>query len=89
MGAPLSLLENGQTLKSPGLLPVPMRIIAETRSGREGLEMPEGASPMEVLARLCLLPDAHIVLRSGVPVPIDEVLADGDVLKVVKVASGG
>jgi sulfur carrier protein ThiS len=66
-----------------------MKIIVDRNGGREEVEMPESASPIDLLDRLCLLPDAHIVLRAGVPIPIDEQLADGDTLKIVKVASGG
>jgi sulfur carrier protein ThiS len=56
---------------------------------KEEIEVPDGASPLDLLARLCLLPDAHLVLREGIPIPIDERLNDGDSLKIVKVASGG
>jgi len=66
-----------------------MKIVISRRGGRDEVDVPENASPMDVLKELGLLPDAHIVLRDGVPIPIDERLNDGDVLKVIVVASGG
>jgi len=65
-----------------------MKITIE-REGREEIVLPDGASPLDVLARFSLLPDAHIVLREGVPIPVDEKLRDGDALKIIRVASGG
>lgn len=66
-----------------------MRVTAARNGGEDEIELPENASSMDLLARLGLLPDAYIVLRDGIPIPIDERLNDGDVLKIVKVASGG
>ncbi|MDW5563549.1 MAG: hypothetical protein SA339_10015 [Methanomassiliicoccus sp.] len=66
-----------------------MRVIITKGGCREEMEVPEHASSVEVLDRLCLLPDAHIILRGGVPIPVDERLEDGDTLRIVKVASGG
>lgn len=65
-----------------------MKITVE-REGREEIVLPDGASPLDVLVRFSLLPDAHIVLREGVPIPVDEELREGDALKIIKVASGG
>lgn len=49
----------------------------------------EASSPMEALGVLCLRPDSYLILRNNVPIPIDEPLADGDVIRAVRVASGG
>jgi len=76
-------------MKSPFSIQEAMRIKVEAGGSREELEMPENASSMDLLARLGLLPDAHLVLRDGTPIPIDERLNDEDRLKVIKVASGG
>lgn len=66
-----------------------MKISVVLGGSKEELEVPENASSMDLLARLCLLPDAHLVLREGMPIPVDERLNDGDSLKIIKVASGG
>jgi sulfur carrier protein ThiS len=81
--------QSRQTMKSPRAVRGAMKIIVTRGSDRDEVEVPDNASSMDVLARLCLLPDAHIVLREGVPIPIDEGLSEGDVLRVIKVASGG
>jgi sulfur carrier protein ThiS len=57
----------------------------ETRS----LEMPSGSSVEDVLRTMDLYPDAHIVLRGKVPVPITERLKDQEEFRIIKVASGG
>lgn len=79
----------GQMMKSPCVLRGPMKIVVARGGDREEVDVPENASPLDVLAKLSLLPDAHIVLRDGVPIPVDERLAHGDALRIVKVASGG
>lgn len=78
-----------EMMKSAIVFRLAMRITVETRGRTDSVEMPDGASPMDVLASLTLLPDAHIVLRGGVPIPIDERLSDGDSLRLIRVASGG
>ena len=49
----------------------------------------EASSPMEALEILCLRPDSYLILRDNMPIPIDEPLGDGDVIRAVRVASGG
>lgn len=49
----------------------------------------EASSPMEALEALCLPPDSYLILRDNIPIPIDEPLSDGDVIRAVRVASGG
>ncbi len=49
----------------------------------------EASSPLEALEVLCLRPDSYLILRKNVPIPIDEPLGDGDVIRAVRVASGG
>jgi sulfur carrier protein ThiS len=48
-----------------------------------------GAKVEEVLRSMGLYPDAHIVLRGRTPIPMTEVVTDGEQLRVIKVASGG
>jgi sulfur carrier protein ThiS len=53
------------------------------------IRLPEGSTVETMLDSLGLYPDAHIVVRGKIPVPIDSSLVDGDQLRIVKVASGG
>jgi sulfur carrier protein ThiS len=66
-----------------------MRVRVERGKVREVVEVPEGSTSLEVLAQLRLLPDAHLVLIRGTPVPIDAPLTADMTLQIVKVASGG
>lgn len=58
------------------------------RKARE-MRLPEGSTVGTMLDSLGLYPDAHIVVRGKVPVPVDSPILNGDQLRVVKVASGG
>jgi sulfur carrier protein len=53
------------------------------------VRLPEGSTVETMLDSLGLYPDAHIVVRGKVPVPVDSPLVNGDQLRIVKVASGG
>lgn len=66
-----------------------MRLIVRQGKDEQSMEVPEGSSSLDVLDRLSLLPDAYIVLRGRTPVPVDEVLNDGESIRLIKVASGG
>ena len=57
--------------------------------GREQRELPKGSTAADLVRHLGLPTAACLVLRGGVPIPIDEPLWDGDELEVVYVASGG
>jgi sulfur carrier protein ThiS len=53
------------------------------------LDLRDGAAAMDALEALGLLPDAHVVFRDDVPIPLDEPLKEGERMKVVLVVSGG
>ena len=53
------------------------------------LELRDAATVEELIRTLELLPDGWIAVSDGEPVPIDHVLSDGDVVKLVSVVSGG
>lgn len=55
----------------------------------EDVELAAGATGMDLLERLGLAPDAHILLRGDMPIPVDEPLADGERLIVLSAVSGG
>jgi sulfur carrier protein ThiS len=66
-------------------------MIIKVLSGRkeEDIELPIGASGLDLLAALGLIPDAHILMRGASPFPVDEPLLDGEHVKIIRVASGG
>ena len=53
------------------------------------VEVTHGAICLDILEKLDLSPDAHIVAREGDPIPIDEKLKDGEKIEIIKVVSGG
>lgn len=68
-----------------------MRIRVSLHPGGESrnVELPGGASGLDLVRALRLAPDAHVILRGETPVPEDEALRDGDRVRVVAVVSGG
>ena len=56
---------------------------------RKVMKLSDEASGFDVVDALDLRPDAHILVRDGRPIPMDEVLENGDRVKLIKVASGG
>ncbi len=53
------------------------------------IDVQEGSTPLDIIRRLALAPDAFLVLRDRTPIPVDEVLTDGDSVRLIRVASGG
>ena len=68
-----------------------MRIVAELVQARreETLDLPDGARGFELLKVLGLAPDAHLLVRGGVPIPLDDPLHEGERLRIISVVSGG
>jgi len=56
---------------------------------RRIMKFPDEASGFDVVDALDLKPDAYLLVRDGQPIPMDEVLRNGDRVKLIKVASGG
>jgi sulfur carrier protein ThiS len=63
--------------------------ILPTRKETKRLTLDEGATVDAAIRKLGLYPDQWIPLRDDVPLPLDEPLKDGDVLKLIAVVSGG
>jgi sulfur carrier protein ThiS len=55
----------------------------------QNLEMDEKATGIDLLRKLRLAPDAHILVRRDVPIAADDALANGDRVRVIAVVSGG
>jgi sulfur carrier protein ThiS len=53
------------------------------------VELPSSARGLDLLGVLELAPDAHLLVRGDAPVPEDEVLLEGDRIRVIAVVSGG
>lgn len=53
------------------------------------IELQENSTALDMLKNLDLNPDVMLVIRNEVPIPVDEKLEDKDVLKIVRVVSGG
>ena len=53
------------------------------------VEMVQGTTCQDLLEKLELAYDAHIVTRSNEPISIDEELRDNDDIGIIKVVSGG
>lgn len=60
-----------------------------TRKEKKVVELDKGASVEQAIRALGLVPDAWIPVRENLPLPLDEPLKDGDVLKLISVVSGG
>ncbi len=68
-----------------------MRVHADLvqRHRVEEVELRSGATGMDLLERLHLAPDAHILIRGDLPIPVDAPLADGERLVILSAVSGG
>ncbi len=59
-------------------------------SGKERkVEIAKDKCIEDLFAKLKLFPDAYIALIGDRPVPLTQILHDGDRLRILKVASGG
>jgi sulfur carrier protein ThiS len=61
----------------------------ELKGSATVVRLPQGSKVSDVLEKMKLFADAHIVLRGKTPVPINAEVVDGEKLKVLRVASGG
>jgi sulfur carrier protein ThiS len=55
----------------------------------QSFEVQEGASVADVVRKVGAHPDQVIVIRGEQPMPLDALVREGDVLRVVNVFSGG
>jgi sulfur carrier protein ThiS len=64
-------------------------VTVEHRGNATVVKLPQGSRVSDVLEQMKLYADAHIVIRGKTPVPLTAEVADGERLKVLRVASGG
>lgn len=55
----------------------------------ESVDLPDAATGFDLLGHLGLAPDAHLIVRGDVPIPLDEPLTDAERLRILSVVSGG
>jgi sulfur carrier protein ThiS len=55
----------------------------------EKLELENGSDGLALLSKLEFAPDVHIITKNKLPIPMDEILNDGDKLTIISVVSGG
>ena len=53
------------------------------------VEVKTGSTVLDLLKKMKLKPDTVIVLNNKTPIPIDDVLTEGQELDILQVASGG
>jgi sulfur carrier protein ThiS len=53
------------------------------------IDIKKGSTVIDAIRAMDLYPDAWIPVRGDAPVPLDEVLREGDELKLIAVVSGG
>ena len=68
-----------------------MRVTVERFSARttETVTLPAAATGLALLRTLGLAPDAHLLVRAETPIPLDEILVDGETLGILSAVSGG
>ncbi len=68
-----------------------MRITVELLPAKQEkmVQLSGRATGLELVQALGLAPDAHILVRGDVPIPIDEPLVEGERLRIISVVSGG
>jgi sulfur carrier protein len=66
-----------------------IRIIILPENSTKEVDIEPGSSVNDLLMNIQLKPDAIIVLRDNIPIPVDDILTEEQELRIVQVASGG
>jgi sulfur carrier protein ThiS len=70
-------------------MPRSIDVIVEVNGHLSRRTLERGSTAADLLQLLDLLPDANIVVKDKIPIPITQALKDGDRIHIIKVASGG
>ncbi|MGD0057743.1 MAG: hypothetical protein ABSB83_07900 [Methanomassiliicoccales archaeon] len=70
-------------------MPKSISVIVVANGDLSRVSLDSGSAAADLLTILGLLPDAYIVVRGGLPIPITQVLRDHDRIRIIRVASGG
>lgn len=57
--------------------------------GEGEIDLPAGATPLDVLRALATSPETVLVARGGEIIPVDEPLREGDEVQITRVVTGG
>jgi sulfur carrier protein ThiS len=63
--------------------------VLPSRTEARSIDIDKGSTVEQMIRALGLYPDAWIPIKGETPVPLDEVLKDGDEIKLIAVVSGG
>ena len=66
-----------------------LKVTQGSSNEKMDVTLPSDSTGFSLLEELDLNPDEVILLKDGSPIPIDEPLHEGDVLKILVVVSGG
>ncbi len=68
-----------------------MQVTTELVQARrtETVDLSDAATGFDLLRRMGLAPDAHLLVRGDVPIPLDATLTDQEHLRILAVVSGG
>jgi len=67
---------------------VKIRLLPSQKKART-IDIKKGSKVIDAILEMDLHPDAWIPVRGDAPVPLDEILREGDELKLIAVVSGG
>jgi thiamine biosynthesis protein ThiS len=62
--------------------------ILRTNNTKE-IDLKKDSTVNDLLEKLNLKPDTLIVMRNNTPIPIDDIINDGDKFEIIQVSSGG
>jgi len=66
-----------------------MRINVEKDGTQRSIEIDQGSNIINLIEEIGMHPDAIIVLKDRVPVPLTDMMEEGDSFEIIRVASGG
>jgi sulfur carrier protein ThiS len=67
---------------------IKVKLLPEGNKFKE-TKLKKGATGQDLLEKLNLALDAHIISKQGDPIPLDDELEEGDRISIIKVVSGG
>jgi sulfur carrier protein ThiS len=68
---------------------VKIRVKLSRTNDTKEIDLNEGATVEELLKKLRLKPDTTIAISNNTPIPVDDILNNGQEILVIQVSSGG
>ena len=72
-----------------GIDSMKISVILLPNNSLKEVELRSGSKIFDLLKKIHLKPDAIIVLKNNMPIPVDDTLTEGQKLTILQVASGG